>query len=88
MTGYSSLRLIRLADDHEAEMYSGGTPESFLIKQGRSEKDILNGDNILAVEVHNTSATSTDLSSNVWLSFGITDSSNLFRQVPEWFVPI
>ncbi len=76
------------ADDHEAKMYSGGTPESFLTGREDLKKILLNGDNILAVEVHNSSSNSTDLSSNVWLSFGITNSSNLFRQVPGWFVPI
>jgi hypothetical protein len=75
------------AADHEAKMYSGGIPESFMISREELKKILLNGDNILAVEVHNSSATSSDLSSNVWLSFGITNSSNLFRQVPGWFVP-
>ncbi len=46
--------------DHEAKIYRGLTPEKFTVE---NFKDILvPGKNVLAVEVHNTSATSTDFS--------------------------
>jgi CotH kinase protein/Secretion system C-terminal sorting domain len=77
-----------LAEDHEAVMYKGGSPESFLIRKKKLIEILLPGENILAVQVHNSSATSSDLSSNVWLSFGITGTSSLFRQVPGWFMPV
>jgi hypothetical protein len=43
----------QLAVDHEARMYSGGEPESFLLSREDLEKILLNGDNILAVELCN-----------------------------------
>ena len=43
------------------------------------------GDNVLCIQVHNSSTTSSDLSSNAWLSLGITNSKYNYRQVPSWF---
>jgi hypothetical protein len=74
--------------DHEAAMYSGGLPESFLLNRKRLRECLLQGENILAVQVHNTSATSSDLSSSVWLSLGILDTSHSYFQVPDWFIPL
>jgi len=73
--------------DHEALMYTGGNPESFFLNSTKLRKILRNGENVLAVEVHNEYDTSSDLSSNTWLSFGITDTSVLFRPNPDWFVP-
>ena len=46
------------------------------------------GENILAVQVHNSTATSSDMTSNVFLSFGITNNSSDYRPVPSWFSPL
>jgi hypothetical protein len=78
----------QFSTDHEARMYKGGKPESYLLSREELNKIIVNGENILAVQVNNSSEISSDLSSNAWLSFGITDTSHFFRQVPDWFVPI
>jgi hypothetical protein len=78
----------KLAEDHEAVMYKGGKPESFLIRKKKLMQILLDGENILAVQVHNSSATSSDLSSNVWLSFRITGTATIFRLVPDWFTPV
>ena len=74
--------------DHEATMYRGGLPESFLVNKKHLKECLLPGENILALEVHNTSASSSDLSSNAWFSLGILDNSHSYFQVPDWFVPI
>lgn len=50
----------------EAIIYSGGPPECFDISDPGSI--FQNGENILAIEVHNTSSTSSDLSSIPFLS--------------------
>jgi hypothetical protein len=71
--------------DHEATMYSGGLPESFSISKNQLKTFLLQGDNVLAIQVHNSSATSSDMSSNAFLSFGIKNSSVYFRPVPAWF---
>ncbi|HUX58039.1 MAG TPA: CotH kinase family protein [Bacteroidales bacterium] len=73
--------------DHEATMYLGGEPESFIIYKNKLMTCLLPGENVLAVQVHNTSPTSSDLSSNAFLSFGILNSTTDFRPVPYWFTP-
>ncbi|MGB4292812.1 MAG: CotH kinase family protein [Bacteroidales bacterium] len=77
----------KTGDDHEAIMYRGGYPESFLIERPVLKSVARPGENVLALQVHNNSSSSTDLSSNAWLSFGITDNSVLFRPIPSWFTP-
>ncbi len=74
--------------DHEAAMYMGGVPESFLLNKKRLNECLLPGENILAIEVHNTSSSSSDLSSNAWFSLGILNNSHSYFQVPDWFIPI
>jgi len=73
--------------DHEATVYRGGSHESFVIEKNKLALCLLPGDNILAIQVHNSSPTSSDMSSNAFLSFGITDISNYYRPVPSWFSP-
>ncbi len=75
--------------DHEATMYSGGVPETFIIDKEKLKSCLDPGDNVLAIQVHNATATSSDMSSNAWLSFGITNSTYYFSPVPYWFsIPI
>ena len=72
--------------DHEAQMYSGGLPDAFTIDK-ELLKGILNQDeNVLAIQVHNASSSSTDLSSITFLSLGVSDASQYYRQTPSWFV--
>jgi hypothetical protein len=72
-------------DDHEAAMYRGLPPEYFTVDKDKLKSCLLPGANILAVEVHNSTISSSDLSSNVFLSFGITDTTHNYRPVPSWF---
>ena len=69
------------ADNHEAVMKDGGLPDIYKV-----DKNILkNGENILTIEIHNGSATSSDMSAIPFLSAGITDENITYRVVPEWF---
>jgi hypothetical protein len=43
------------------------------------------GENILAIQVHNVGINSSDMSSNFYLTFGITDNSQLYNDPPSWF---
>jgi len=52
--------------DREAQMYSGGSPERFDISNPGSV--FRNGENVLAIEVHNVSETSSDMSAIPFLS--------------------
>jgi hypothetical protein len=78
----------RLSEEHEAAMYKGEPPESFFLNRKKLRSVLLPGENLLAIEVHNDSGSSDDLSSNAWLSFGIAGKDNLYRQVPDWFIPV
>ena len=57
--------------NHEAVLYNGGVPENKLFSFDELSDLIIQGDNILAVQVHNFSNNSSDLSSNFFLSAGI-----------------
>ena len=70
--------------DHEALLYQGLTPESFSI----STSLLIQGQNVLAIEVHNVGITSSDMSSNAWLSFGVTDTAFTYQPIPDWFHPV
>ncbi|MDX2359310.1 MAG: CotH kinase family protein [Crocinitomicaceae bacterium] len=72
---------------HEAQMYQGGSPSQFAISAAFLAANLLNGSNVLAIQTHNESLTSSDLSSRVWLSLGINDTSNDYGATPSWFNP-
>ena len=72
--------------DHEATMYSGGLPSTFILDKKMLDSCLLPGENVLAIQVHNATATSSDMTASAWLSFGIENSTYYFRQVPSWFV--
>ena len=74
-------------DDHEATLYQGGIPESFIIDKDNLSVTLRQGENILAIQVHNATSSSSDLSSNAFFSFGIVNSSTYYRSVPPWFIP-
>ncbi|MGB0431004.1 MAG: CotH kinase family protein [Bacteroidia bacterium] len=66
----------------EATLYYNQTPERYSI-----DKDLLNnGLNKLAIQVHNQSENSSDLSIIPTLSVGITNSQRQYRAVPNWFI--
>ena len=47
---------------------------------------IVQGSNVLAVEVHNQLANSGDLSSIVYLSFGIQNPGTIYGPTPSFFI--
>ncbi|HRH67119.1 MAG TPA: CotH kinase family protein, partial [Bacteroidia bacterium] len=71
----------------DAVMYTGGSPDSFYLSKNVLKSVLKNGTNVLAIEVHNQTATSTDLSGRVWLSFLVDNSQSYFGSVPTWFHP-
>lgn len=84
---YSNATFDQLATaDHEAVMYKGGEPESFSIKKDLLKETLRNGTNVLAIEVHNITTRSSDLSAIAFLSFGVTTTTQLYRTTPNWFV--
>ena len=71
---------------HEADLYQGLNPRRFPLDA--SARDLLlTGDNVFALEVHNESVTSSDLSANPYLSAGIANPGSFYHAVPGWFHP-
>ena len=69
---------------HEAGLYQGKKPERFIISES-NRRLLTNGDNVLAIEVHNESASSSDLTSNAFLHAGISTSEKRYNSTPYWF---
>ncbi|MCF8357297.1 MAG: CotH kinase family protein [Prolixibacteraceae bacterium] len=64
---------VTVNSDHEASMYSGGNPEQFVVENPASL--LQNGINILAIQGHNVSSTSSDFTLIPFLTIGSTDFS-------------
>jgi len=70
----------------EAMVYQGTAPMRFNLDE--SVYTLLqSGENTFAVEVHNESLGSSDLSSNPYLQVGVTSPGNYFLGTPDWFYP-
>ncbi len=77
-----------LASDHEATFYNASAlPEAFTMNQTALAAVLQPGQNVLAVELHNTSPNSSDLSGRTWLHFGIGSNAQFFGPTPPWFNP-
>ncbi|MBL4593885.1 MAG: CotH kinase family protein [Flavobacteriales bacterium] len=72
---------------HEAQMYQGGNPDQFLINVQLLKANLLPGNNVLSVQVHNENISSSDLTSRIFLSLGINDGSTNYSSTPNWFQP-
>ena len=72
---------------HEARLFQGLTPESFIIKKNTLTSLLVEGENVLSLEVHNDSETSSDLTAAAFLTVGINDKTNTYGTPPAWFVP-
>ena len=68
---------------HEAVLYAGGTPDLIDVNPGL----LVSGTNVLAVEVHNNSISSSDFSARPFLFLGAVESGNTFDAPPAWFQP-
>lgn len=73
------------SNTHEATMYTGGNPEEYIIAPEVLKNIILPGTNVLAIQVHNQSFSSSDLSARAWLSFGIATATTFYGAVPSFF---
>ena len=67
--------------DHEALLYRGIDPERFEVDKNL----LIQGNNVLAIEVHNRDPNSSDMTSIPTLSLGITSANYNYFSVPVWF---
>ena len=78
---------VTTSTDHEAQLYWGGYPEAYTLDSQQLASLLTAGENVLAVQAHNVGITSSDMSSNFYLSFGIADESTYYGPPPDWFEP-
>ncbi len=71
--------------NHEAKMYSGGNPEVFALDEALLKQLLVVGENVMAIQVHNVTANSSDMSSNTFFSVGLSTSASQFSPTPDWF---
>ena len=76
-----------LERDHEAGLYRGIVPERWIIGKSTFSSMVGEGENILAVEVHNVGTSSSDFSSNVFLHGSFTEPVAAYTDPPAWFNP-
>ncbi len=69
--------------DHESLIYAGGTPESIAVDPAL----LAAGTNTLAVQVHNRTATSSDLTCRPFLIVGTSSAQIVYGDAPPWFIP-
>ena len=67
-----------LATDHEAQLYQGGSLTSFDLNMGVVANLLVNGTNVLAIEVHNSDSLGDDLSCRPFLTFGLHSNQQQF----------
>ena len=72
---------------HEAQMYQGGNPDQFVINTQVLKDNILPGNNVLSIQVHNDNISSSDLTGRIFLSFGIANTTTNYSPTPSWFQP-
>lgn len=70
-----------LTIDHEAKMYSGGSPERFTLNPA----SLVTGVNTFALQILNQGISSSDMSARVFLEAYINHSGTLYHATPTWF---
>ena len=71
--------------DHNANIPEGGIPNLFWLSDVLINNYMTDGINNLAIEVHNCSSTSSDLSSSTWLIASINSIDFNYHPLPDWF---
>jgi len=69
----------------EAVMYQGENPSSFSLTQNDLNQYLNQGNNTLAIQVHNHSIGSSDLTARFFLSVGVNNTAMTYNPVPSWF---
>ncbi len=61
------------------------TPPSYLISKQKLKAFLVNGTNVIAIQVNNTGNTSSDMSCIPFLSVAMKTAGLTYRNVPAWF---
>jgi hypothetical protein len=71
-------------DFNDPILYQGKIPEANFVDEAKINNLLINGENVLCIQVHNISPFSSDLSCNPYLTLGIADSTNHYGAPPSW----
>jgi len=71
----------------EARFYQGQTPNAVVLPKANFTNILNQGANVLAVQVHNFTANSSDLTAIPYLLAAIDNNSNNYQPTPAWFSP-
>jgi len=74
-----------LAGIHEAVMYQGGNPEYFFLDEQVVDDLLIDGENVLSIQVHNNTYESSDFSAIPFFTLGIIDNTFSYGVPPGWF---
>ena len=74
-------------DDREAEVYDGGDYAEYELNTDFIKSILVEGENVLAIQVHNKSATSSDLSARPYLSIALKTNNTYWSPTPSFFTP-
>ena len=72
--------------DQEASLYLGYYPDEIILDSLDIMNVLIEGQNVLAIQVHNVSTNSSDMSGNFYLSFEVQDTVDMYHEVPDWFI--
>ncbi len=72
---------------HEAQMYQGGNPDQFIINTQLLNNILIQGNNVLSIQVHNDNVSSSDLTARIFFSLGINTTATNYSPIPSWFQP-
>ena len=72
---------------HEARLYQNQYPDQFYFDIADFPAPLVQGVNVICVEVHNQTAASSDLSCRPFLSVGVNNSNTSYYPTPTWFIP-
>ncbi|MBA3901270.1 MAG: CotH kinase family protein, partial [Bacteroidetes bacterium] len=84
MKDSKSLHNTLATNKHETLLYKGEMPQSWNFKRDFIKQLIKPGNNVLAIQVHKSSPSSDNISSNAYLSIGLSDLSSFFKPNPTW----
>ncbi len=74
------------SSSHEAVRYQGERPDSFFVDPTYLKTILRQGTNVLTVETHDVSNSSSDLSSEPYLFFGMINTGSTYSSTPSWFL--
>lgn len=72
------------ASSHEALVYQGMATNMFEINLSALAGVLVTGENVLSIQTHNNSATSTDLTGNAYLAVGLNTTNTYFSATLPW----